>query len=190
MSLIIPNVYISNVVVSRDPAFFKSNQIKSVLIPARCLAQHFKGTISYLQFDLSDNPTSNIAKFFVEGIKFIHDNVTKQKSILVHCMGGVSRSVSMVICYIMFTQRLSFDDAFELVKKQRSKACPNPGFRTQLKLFEVCIEEYYKQMGPDYTGEIDIAVLHGLVTEHIQSKIFKPNPTSKPKAKPVKKATK
>ena len=52
--------------------------------------------------------------------------------VLVHCQQGRSRSGSVVIAYVMRTQRLAFEQAFEFVKARRSVCSPNPGFRLQL----------------------------------------------------------
>ena len=52
-----------------------------------------------------------------------------------HCAAGVSRSASIVIAYIMWDKKMSFEEAFEFVESKR-KIGPNNGFIEQLKLFE------------------------------------------------------
>lgn len=166
MSLIIENLYLGPAVVSRDPAFFKAKKICTVLIAAKGLAQHFK-ELNYKQLNLSDNPTANAAKYFVESIKFIHESVSANKAILVHCMGGISRSTSMVIAYIMFTLNMPFQKAYDFVKSQHSKTNPNPGFVDQLKQFEKCVIAYHEQKDEYYKGEPDFKLLNALIIEHI-----------------------
>ena len=41
----------------------------------------------------------------------------------------------------MWTQKLKFDKAFDLVKSKRQIVCPNDGFQEQLKLFEKLLIE-------------------------------------------------
>lgn len=53
----------------------------------------------------------------------------------VHCNAGVSRSVSVVIGYLMKTQGMPFDAAYAHVKSERKAAQPNDGFRKQLKAY-------------------------------------------------------
>lgn len=166
MSLIIANLYLGPAIVSRDTSFFKAKKICKVLIAAKCLAQHFK-ELEYKQLNLADNPTANIAKYFVESIKFIHESLSADKAILVHCLGGISRSSSIVIAYIMFTLDMPFQKAFDFVKGQHSKANPNSGFVDQLKKFEKCVIAYREHQGEDYKGEPDFKLLNALVTEHI-----------------------
>jgi len=173
MSLIIEHLYLAPVVVARDPAFFKSKKIGYVLIAAKDLKQHFKEIVTYKQLNLSDNPTSSILKYFVESIKFIHEAISAKKSILVHCLGGISRSASIVIAYIMFTQDLSFEKALEFVKKHHSKANPNPGFVAQLKAFEDCIVEYKELNENKSPNSINFKLLDSLIGNAIKDHVAK-----------------
>ncbi|KAG7549440.1 Dual specificity phosphatase catalytic domain [Arabidopsis thaliana x Arabidopsis arenosa] len=59
----------------------------------------------------------------------------KEKGVLVHCFAGQSRSASMVIAYLMRTEKLSREEALVSLR-QRAQASPNPGFLKQLDLFE------------------------------------------------------
>jgi len=54
----------------------------------------------------------------------------------VHCMAGVSRSPSVVIAYLMHSEKLSFDQALSLLKHARPVVEPNCAFIYQLQLFE------------------------------------------------------
>ncbi len=56
---------------------------------------------------------------------------------MIHCLAGVSRSVSLVLAYFIKHQGYSYTKAFELVKNRRRIIHPNDGFIEQLKKFEV-----------------------------------------------------
>lgn len=55
---------------------------------------------------------------------------------LVHCYAGVSRSVTIVVAYIMKKYNWNVDEALNFVKEKRVVAKPNDGFMKQLKQFE------------------------------------------------------
>jgi len=167
MSLIIENLYLSPVTVAKDEKFFRTNQVTHVLIAAKGLKQYQKG-VKYHQLDLVDNPGANIAKYFIETIKFIDEALSMGHRVLVHCVGGVSRSSSVVIAYIMFKLALTFEKAFDLVKERHERTNPNPGFASQLKLFEVCVLEYHKQMKSEEKEEINLKLLEALIIENIK----------------------
>ena len=57
-------------------------------------------------------------------------------SVLVHCVQGVSRSVSMVIAYLMKHKKWSYDQALAFVRSKRPQAKPNPAFAAQLQQYE------------------------------------------------------
>ena len=81
---------------------------------------------------ISDFPTKNIIKYFGECLNFMEGN----EKILVNCMIGSSRAATIVIAYIMWKQKMKYEDAFNFVKSKRKIINPNYGFKEQLKIFE------------------------------------------------------
>ncbi len=61
---------------------------------------------------------------------------TQDTKILFHCYAGVSRSASLAIAYLMKTNIMTFDKAYELVKMKRNMINPNNGFMEALHKFE------------------------------------------------------
>ena len=53
-------------------------------------------------------------------------------TVLVHCIQGVSRSVTFVIAYMMWQQKRPYGEVFESVKAERGVANPNIGFCFQV----------------------------------------------------------
>ena len=72
----------------------------------------------------------------IKGIEFIDNN----KTILVHCREGVSRSSSIVIAYIMFKEKKTFSEVYNFVLSKKSNIKPNENFMKQLKEFEDIIK--------------------------------------------------
>lgn len=84
----------------------------------------------------SDKPDYKISMHFEECIKFIDEVLTvKKEKILVHCLAGQSRSVSIVIAYLIKAHKKTFEEALLMVQQQRIYANPNKGFRQQLEEF-------------------------------------------------------
>lgn len=50
-------------------------------------------------------------------------------NVLVHCMGGISRSATIVIAYIMWSQKRCYQDALKYVDEMREGVYPNEGFK-------------------------------------------------------------
>jgi protein-tyrosine phosphatase len=66
--------------------------------------------------------------------KFL-DIVNKEctKNVLVYCDYGISRSPAVVIGYLIVKHKMSFPEAFYLVRSKKSDISPNQGFQNQLK---------------------------------------------------------
>ena len=60
----------------------------------------------------------------------------KKSGVLVHCLAGISRSVTVTVAYIMHKLALSLNDAFDYVKRCKSNIAPNFNFMGQLLDFE------------------------------------------------------
>lgn len=56
--------------------------------------------------------------------------------VLVHCEAGISRSPTICMAYIMRTQQLQLDAAFDIIKQRRAVVSPNFSFMGQLLQFE------------------------------------------------------
>ena len=97
--------------------------------------------LEYLRVPVQDCVDENISRFFESTCAFIR-NVKKMKGrLLVHCNKGRSRSVSLVIAYLMHDMKMTYDEAYAFVSERREEAEPNSAFVQQLKEFErICRE--------------------------------------------------
>lgn len=90
--------------------------------------------VKYMRIPLPDDEKSNLCKFFFNAQGFIDGCVEDGAgNILVHCHHGKSRSVAVVIAYLMSKREMSRDAAYEFVKQKRTHARPNNGFMRQLQ---------------------------------------------------------
>lgn len=63
---------------------------------------------------------------------FINSVISSGESVLVHCMAGISRSVSMIAYYLMKKYNMTLVDAIGMIRNKRSIANPNDSFKLQL----------------------------------------------------------
>ncbi|KAJ8796896.1 hypothetical protein J1605_001967 [Eschrichtius robustus] len=67
---------------------------------------------------------------------YLDEALSQNCGVLVHCLAGVSRSVTVTVAYLMQKLHLSLNDAYDLVKRKKSNISPNFNFMGQLLDFE------------------------------------------------------
>ncbi|XP_055656192.1 dual specificity protein phosphatase 22 isoform X2 [Falco peregrinus] len=117
-----------------------------------CSLATLKG-VKYLCIPAADSPSQNLARHFRESIKFIHECRLTGEGCLVHCLAGVSRSVTLVVAYIMTITDFGWEDALSVVRAARSCANPNMGFQRQLQDFEKHDVDQFRQWLKEEYGE-------------------------------------
>jgi protein-tyrosine phosphatase len=55
----------------------------------------------------------------------LHELISDNKVVYVHCTAGMSRAAATVIIYLVFYQNYTLDDAYDFVKSHREIICPN-----------------------------------------------------------------
>ncbi|XP_070135788.1 uncharacterized protein [Drosophila bipectinata] len=84
----------------------------------------------------SDTPDQNLSQYFSVCNDFIHAARLREGNVLIHCLAGMSRSVTVAVAYIMTATHLNWKEALKVVRAGRSVANPNTGFQNQLQEFE------------------------------------------------------
>ncbi|KAF5776718.1 putative phosphoric monoester hydrolase [Helianthus annuus] len=130
-------LYLGSVGAANNKTLLKSLNITHILTVASSLPPAHPNDFTYKIVDIPDRKEVNIAQFFDDCFNFIND-ATKTGAVLVHCFVGRSRSVTIVVAYLMKKHRMSASEALSLVKSKRSVAAPNSGFMLQLHNYEKC----------------------------------------------------
>ena len=140
---ILPHLYLGNAANSVDREALARHRIQYVLNVTPDLPNVFEsaGSIKYMQIPISDHWNQNLASFFPQAIQFIEEARSSDKGVLVHCLAGVSRSVTITVAYLMHKCSLSLNDAFNLVRSRKSNVAPNFHFMEQLHSFEKELRE-------------------------------------------------
>jgi len=66
----------------------------------------------------------------------INKAVGEGKSVIIHCMGSLSRSVTFIMAYLMESMHLNVEDAAKFVKSKWDATWPNDSFVFQLIEYE------------------------------------------------------
>ncbi|EAS01558.2 dual specificity phosphatase domain protein (macronuclear) [Tetrahymena thermophila SB210] len=135
-SEITPNfLYVSGEEVANNKQKLKQNGITHIINCAGDVCKNtFPEDFVYKTYRLKDAKTENIECIFYDTIKFIEDVSQQGGRVFIHCVQGISRSVTLCIAYKIWKEagKLSFQDALKQVKEKRHVASPNQGFLVQL----------------------------------------------------------
>ena len=93
-----------------------------------------KNLLMYEYYPFDDKETCQIDTHFDRAADFIV-KALQQTNVLVHCIAGVSRSVSMVLAYFIREHSMTYEQAYGHVKQRRKIIHPNDGFIDLLKKF-------------------------------------------------------
>jgi hypothetical protein len=154
---ILPFLYLGSVMGNDNPDILKAIGITHVLNTAYNISPNYQlfndPEIKYKHILADDDPNYNIRQHFEEGIAFIDECVASNGKIYVHCKGGKSRSVSIVIAYLMTRFNLPFTTAYSYVFYKRPVIKLNLGFIQQLIYYdnELSFLRYAYGMSNAYT---------------------------------------
>ncbi|KAL2103929.1 hypothetical protein ACEWY4_000797 [Coilia grayii] len=135
---ILPYLYLGCAKDSSNLDVLSKYNIKYILNVTPNLPNMFEheGRFRYKQIPISDHWSQNLSQFFPEAISFIDEARSKRCGVLVHCLAGISRSVTVTVAYLMQHLSLSLNDAYDFVKRKKSNISPNFNFMGQLLDFE------------------------------------------------------
>ena len=133
MSELYPGLYVAGDIIARDKALLKAKGITHIVNCAgNVCGNYHPEDFRYLSYFLKDSNTEGIECVFYETTQFIETALAAGGKVLVHCMQGVSRSVTICLAYIIFKERKGFDSVFKEAREKRGICSPNFGFQVQL----------------------------------------------------------
>lgn len=84
--------------------------------------------IKYKSYHLKDHVQEDVACVFYDAIAFIQSVKQDNGRVLVHCVQGISRSASVVLAYLIYSTKMSYNDSYTLCRTRRPCTNPNMAF--------------------------------------------------------------
>ncbi len=117
----------------------KSRKITTIINCAQTaeLADSFdSNTFQYIRLNMVEHPhplSFNAAKIFERGVDEITRALQKGESVLVHCIGGMCRSPSIVVAYLVKEKKMTTPQAYRFVRELRPIVDINKIYMIQLE---------------------------------------------------------
>ena len=137
ISRITEHIYVGNLSTSTNKELLKLNGIKNIICIMSQPAIYHNSDFNYLYIHAYDIPEFNLSCSFPISNTFINTAINKNEKIFIHCMGGASRSIALVLSYLMWKfPKYSLEEHLSDIMTKRNKAKPNIGFLEQLRDFK------------------------------------------------------
>ncbi|GFO07759.1 dual specificity protein phosphatase [Plakobranchus ocellatus] len=133
---LLPYLYIGDAGHSTRKELLLGFKISAILNVSTSCENHFPTDFRYKVIPVEDSSSANLLEWFQDAILFIERERRAGGKVLVHCHGGISRSATVCLAYLMFSRHLRLDDAFDYVRARRHVISPNANFMMQLSQFE------------------------------------------------------
>nr|XP_045601331.1 dual specificity protein phosphatase 7-like [Procambarus clarkii] len=135
---ILPHLYLGNAKNSGDRDALNRHKIRYIINVTPNLPNVFEesGSYKYMQIPIADHWSQNLASFFPKAIQFIEEARESGVGVLVHCLAGISRSVTITVAYLMYKEKLNLEEAYEYVRVKKANIAPNFNFMGQLQDFQ------------------------------------------------------
>ncbi|XP_059425727.1 dual specificity protein phosphatase 5-like [Carassius carassius] len=133
---ILPFLYLGSAYHACRQDYLSDLRITALLNVSRRDSRPAKGQYDYKWIPVEDSHMADISSHFQEAIDFIERVKAEGGKVLVHCEAGISRSPTICMAYIMKTQRLCLEQAFDVIRQRRAIVSPNFSFMGQLLQFE------------------------------------------------------
>lgn len=108
----------------------------------RFFLEHPHSSVEYHKLPIHDSVDQPLLPYIFSAMNFLETNILHgNRTVLVHCAAGVSRSSSMVIAFLMKQNRWDYDTAYQFVWEKRPTINPNPRFEKELRCrwYPLCV---------------------------------------------------
>ena len=141
------NLYVGNISTATNKELLQEKGITHIINILSHRFEPYPSDFEYMHIHAYDVINWTLIYNFQATNLFIRDALKDGGKVYIHCMCGVSRSVSVLLAYLMTQSTKSLDVLLKEVQSARPVANPNPGFITQLIEFrKLIIKNHYKNI--------------------------------------------
>lgn len=95
--------------------------------------EYYPLTWEYKEYEANDNPEYNLlAEHLDDFVKYVDECRKKNKRVLVHCVAGINRSVTLCVAYLVIREKMTLEEAIRHCFKARPIILTNMSFAMQL----------------------------------------------------------
>ena len=93
--------------------------VKSIVtVREESLDDDWMKNINYLHIHSNDMGVPEFEDL-IKAVDFIHQRITNNEPVMVHCLAGLGRTGTILACYLIKYQKLSADDSIQKVRESR-----------------------------------------------------------------------
>lgn len=142
-SEIIPNqIYLGSGSDASNREELYNKNIKRILNVADDVPNYYPNNYKYLNLFVSDfGQDKGIIRVFPDAFDFLNTAKDNNETVLIHCAAGRNRSVTIIIAWLMFSERLSLKYCYNFIKSKRS-VCLQKDMKLQLLEYELQLFGY------------------------------------------------
>jgi len=146
MSRILDNLVLAS---SFEVMSYKLYEKSSIIINA-AIEVHIPSipNLTVINLNWNDNPQQDINKdnLLLKLIQLMDSYICENKTVVVNCYAGISRSSTIVIAYLIAKNKWSLEESINFVKSRRIIVNPNDGFINQLRNLQSTLLSYSKEV--------------------------------------------
>lgn len=137
---IIPFLYLGDTMNAKNSHELSKLNIDTIINMTHEVKNFYPEKYNYINYAWRDSLNYHIINDLDEICDKINDLISQNKNILVHCKMGLSRSVAVILAYLIKYEHMSYYEAYEYVEFKKNTICPNDTFISDLK----CFHEQYR----------------------------------------------
>ncbi len=129
-------LYLGNVRDAHSEEQLQRYEISHILNMSNDASNSNFDFITYKRVPIADDEFQHVLPVLDGCVDFINSVKDTHGRVLVHCTKGKSRSVTVIVAYLLKSYKLSLKEAYRLVKSKRDEIRPNSNFIRQLMRLE------------------------------------------------------